>query len=67
MSPAELGNLLESLPPAKRSVVWGLVDPEDDGEVLAERRRLGPEVDDDVEQRTPVHRTIYVSANGGRW
>src|SRR4249919_4311842 len=34
LSPAELGNLLESLPPAKRSVVWGLVDPEDDGEVL---------------------------------
>ncbi|MBX3713335.1 MAG: magnesium transporter [Lysobacter sp.] len=34
LSPAEIGNLLESLPPAKRSVVWGLVDPEDDGEVL---------------------------------
>src|SRR6187551_1796870 len=34
LSPAELGNLLESLPPAKRSVVWGLVGPEDDGEVL---------------------------------
>ena len=34
LSPAEIGNLLESLPPAKRQVVWGLVDPEDDGEVL---------------------------------
>ena len=34
LSPAEIGNLLESLPPAKRSIVWGLVDPEDDGEVL---------------------------------
>jgi len=34
LSPAEIGNLLESLPPGKRSVVWGLVDPEDDGEVL---------------------------------
>jgi len=34
LSPAEIGNLLESLPPAKRNVVWGLVDPEDDGEVL---------------------------------
>src|SRR5690349_20864595 len=34
LSPAEIGNLLESLPPAKRTVVWGLVDPEDDGEVL---------------------------------
>ena len=34
LSPAEIGNLLESLPPGKREVVWGLVDPEDDGEVL---------------------------------
>ncbi len=34
LSPAEIGNLLESLPPVKRSLVWGLVDPEDDGEVL---------------------------------
>ncbi|MFN8901912.1 MAG: magnesium transporter MgtE N-terminal domain-containing protein, partial [Lysobacteraceae bacterium] len=33
LSAAEIGNLLESLPPAKRDVVWGLVDPEDDGEV----------------------------------
>ncbi len=34
LSPAEIGNLLESLPPTKRGIVWGLVDPEDDGEVL---------------------------------
>ncbi|MGE8289300.1 MAG: magnesium transporter MgtE N-terminal domain-containing protein, partial [Stenotrophomonas sp.] len=34
LSPAEIGNLLESLPPGKREVVWGLVDAEDDGEVL---------------------------------
>lgn len=34
LSPAEIGNLLESLPAQKRSVVWGLVDPDDDGEVL---------------------------------
>ena len=34
LSAAEIGNLLESLPPAKRVVVWGLVDPEADGEVL---------------------------------
>jgi magnesium transporter len=41
LSPAEIGNLLESLPPAQRSVVWGLVDPEDDGEVLV---HVGEEV-----------------------
>ncbi|MCB1561582.1 MAG: magnesium transporter [Xanthomonadales bacterium] len=41
LSPAEIGNLLESLPPAKREIVWGLVDPEDDGEVLV---HVGDEV-----------------------
>jgi len=41
LSPAEIGNLLESLPPAKRAVVWGLVDPADDGEVLV---HVGDEV-----------------------
>ncbi|AER55769.1 magnesium transporter [Pseudoxanthomonas spadix] len=41
LSPAEIGNLLESLPPGKREVVWGLVDPEDDGEVLV---HVGEEV-----------------------
>ena len=34
LAPAEIGNLLESLPPGKREVVWGLVDAADDGEVL---------------------------------
>ncbi len=41
LAPAEIGNLLESLPPAKRNVVWGLVDPDDDGEVLV---HVGDEV-----------------------
>ncbi len=41
LAPAEIGNLLESLPPEKRMVVWGLVDPEDDGEVLV---HVGDEV-----------------------
>jgi magnesium transporter len=41
LSPAEIGNLLESLPAGKRAVVWGLVDPEDDGEVLV---HVGDEV-----------------------
>ena len=41
LSPAEIGNLLESLPPDRRMVVWGLVDPEDDGEVLV---HVGDEV-----------------------
>ena len=41
LTPSEIGNLLESLPPGKRTVVWGLVDPEDDGEVLV---HVGDEV-----------------------
>jgi magnesium transporter len=41
LSPAEIGNLLESLPPAKRTIVWGLVESEDDGEVLV---HVGDEV-----------------------
>ena len=41
LTPAEIGNLLESLPPAKRLMVWGLVDAEDDGEVLV---HVGEEV-----------------------
>ncbi|UXI67515.1 magnesium transporter [Tahibacter amnicola] len=45
LSPAEIGNLLESLPPHKRQIVWGLVDPEDDGEVLV---HVGDEVREDL-------------------
>ena len=41
LAPAEIGNLLESLPHDKRMVVWGLVDAEDDGEVLV---HVGDEV-----------------------
>ncbi|MHC9084987.1 magnesium transporter [Luteimonas sp. RIT-PG2_3] len=41
LAPAEIGNLLESLPHEKRMVVWGLVDAEDDGEVLV---HVGEEV-----------------------
>jgi magnesium transporter len=36
LSGAEIGDLLESLPLAKRLAVWELVDPELDGEVLVE-------------------------------
>ncbi|MEO8669758.1 MAG: magnesium transporter [Tahibacter sp.] len=45
LSPAEIGNLLESMPSAKRQIVWGLVDAEDDGEVLV---HVGDEVREDL-------------------
>jgi magnesium transporter len=36
MHPAEIASLLESLPPAQRQIVWDLVDPELEGDVLVE-------------------------------
>jgi magnesium transporter len=36
LNPAEVALLIESLPPAKREIVWNLVSDEDDAEVLAE-------------------------------
>ena len=43
LSPAEIAALLETLAHDKRMIVWGLVDPEDDGEVLVH-------VDDEVRE-----------------
>ncbi len=34
LQPAEIATLIESIPPTKRKLVWGLVDPEDQGEIL---------------------------------
>lgn len=34
LHPAEIAHLLESLPPARRELVWELVAPDNDGEVL---------------------------------
>jgi magnesium transporter len=36
LNPAEIADLLESLPPAQREIVWELVDPSDEGDVLVE-------------------------------
>ena len=45
MHPAEVASLLESLPPAQREIVWDLVDPEAEGDVLVE---LNEEVRSDL-------------------
>jgi magnesium transporter len=63
LSPAEIGNLLESLPPAKRNVVWGLVDPEDDGEVLlhvGEEVREGLIADMDPDELVAAAETLDI-------
>ncbi len=36
LHPAEIALLLESLPPPERNIVWGVVNPEDEGEVLVQ-------------------------------
>ncbi len=36
LHPAEVALMLESLPPTERQIVWDLVDPADEGEVLLE-------------------------------
>jgi magnesium transporter len=36
LHPAEIAQLLESLPQSRREIVWELIDPEQDGDVLVE-------------------------------
>ena len=36
LHPAEIASLIESLPPARREIVWEFVDPEIEGDVLIE-------------------------------
>jgi len=36
LHPSEIARLLESLPPAKRNLVWQVADPEDGGEILVD-------------------------------
>jgi magnesium transporter len=36
LNPAEIARLIESLPPARRDIVWNMVDEDDDSAVLAE-------------------------------
>ncbi|MGI9289828.1 MAG: magnesium transporter, partial [Gammaproteobacteria bacterium] len=36
LNPAEIARLIESLPPARRNIVWNLVSEDDDAEVLAD-------------------------------
>ena len=42
LHPAEKALLLESLPPTERNIVWGLVDPGDEGEVHVSMVVLSP-------------------------
>ena len=55
LHPAEIADLLESLPPPQRELVWELVDPDVDGEVLV---HLGEEVRDSLTEEMDVQELV---------
>ena len=55
LQPSELARLLESLPLAERAVIWEMVDPEREGEVLVE---LADEVRDGLIESMQDHEII---------
>jgi magnesium transporter len=60
MHPAEVASLLESLPPAQREIVWDLVDPEAEGDVLVE---LNEEVRSDLIRDMETEDLVAVAEN----
>jgi magnesium transporter len=60
MHPAEVASLLESLPPAQREIVWDLVDPEAEGDVLVE---LNEEVRSDLIRDMEAEDLVAVAEN----
>jgi magnesium transporter len=60
MHPAEVASLLESLPPAQREIVWDLVDPEAEGDVLIE---LNEEVRSDLIRDMEAEDLVAVAEN----
>src|SRR3546814_18806531 len=61
-APADIGNLLQSLPPAKRPAGWGLVAAEDVGTVLG---HVGAEVRESTEERRAGHEVVRTSGSRG--
>lgn len=55
LNPAEIANLLESLPPQQRKVIWEMVSAEDDGEVLL---HLGDDVRTELMRQMDVHELV---------
>ena len=55
LAPSEIADLLESLPPRQRAIVWNMVSPEDDGEVLL---HLGDDVRDELIKQMDVNELV---------
>ena len=60
LNPAEIGDLLESLPYTERNLLWDLVDREKEGEVLLE---VGDEVRSTLIRDMPLHELVLATEN----
>lgn len=60
LNPAEIADLLESLPPAQREIVWELVAPDDEGDVLVE---LNDEVRSSLVRSMDSQELVAAAAN----
>ncbi len=60
LHPAEAAHLLESLPQAEREIVWGLVNEEQDGEILL---YLSDEVRDGLIQKMDLQELLAAAEN----
>lgn len=58
LNPAEIADLLESLPYTERILLWDLVDPEKEGEVLLE---VGEEVRTTLIRDMPLDELVYAT------
>jgi len=58
LNPAEIADLLESLPYTERNLLWDLVDPEKEGEVLLE---VGEEVRTTLIRDMPLDELVYAT------
>jgi len=60
LNPAEIADLLESLPPTQRQVVWELIATEDEGDVLVE---LNEEVRASLIDAMPTEELVAAASN----
>jgi len=60
LQPAEIGDLLESLPPSKRKLLWNYIELKDEGEVLLE---VGDEVRESLIKDLDTAELVAITAN----
>jgi len=60
LQPAEVADMLESLPTSKRKLLWNFIELEDEGEILLE---VGDEVRDSLTRDMDTAELVAISAN----